>query len=103
MAQTLAQEGVIGTRQLSHIYCTLLCEAPLLYHEHNLANLCVRGQVGLGCQGLRQWKDTVDKRPQPSIGEGRQEIGVRCKCDRWFYQYIGFDVPAPVYAWCCLY
>ena len=35
--------------------------------------------------------------------EGRQEIGVRCKCDRWFYQYIGFDVPAPVYAWCCLY
>jgi hypothetical protein len=35
--------------------------------------------------------------------EGRQEIGVRCKCDRWFYQYIGFHVPAPVYAWCCLY
>ena len=23
----------------------------------------------------------------------RQEIGVRCKCDRWFYQYIGFHVP----------
>ena len=35
--------------------------------------------------------------------ESRQEIGVRCKCDRWFYQYIGFHVPAPVYAWCCLY
>jgi hypothetical protein len=35
--------------------------------------------------------------------EGRQEIGVRCKCDRWFYEYIGFHVPAPVYAWCCLY
>jgi uncharacterized protein DUF1647 len=35
--------------------------------------------------------------------EERQEIGVRCKCDRWFYEYIGFNIPAPVYAWCCLY
>jgi len=35
--------------------------------------------------------------------EGRQEIGVRCKCDRLFYEYIGFHVPAPMYAWCCLY
>jgi hypothetical protein len=33
----------------------------------------------------------------------RRELGVRCKCDRWFYRYIGFNVPAPVYAWCCLY
>jgi hypothetical protein len=33
----------------------------------------------------------------------RDEIGVGCKCDRWFYEYIGFHVPAPVYAWCCLY
>jgi hypothetical protein len=30
-------------------------------------------------------------------------IGVRCKCDRWFYHYIGFTLPAPVYARCCLY
>ena len=30
-------------------------------------------------------------------------LGVRCKCDRWFYRYIGFHVPAPVYARCCLY
>ena len=36
-------------------------------------------------------------------GERRAELGVRCKCDRWFYDYIGFHVPAPVYAWCCLY
>src|SRR5215467_15126469 len=57
------------------IHCTPLCEAPLLHHEHNLANLCIRGQVCLCCQGLRQWKDTVDKRPQPSIGQGRQEVG----------------------------
>ena len=35
--------------------------------------------------------------------ESRQEIGVRCKCDRWFYQYAGFHVPAPLYAQCCLY
>jgi hypothetical protein len=33
----------------------------------------------------------------------RQAIGVRCKCDRWFYEYIGFHVPAAVYARCCLY
>lgn len=35
--------------------------------------------------------------------EARADLRVRCKCDRWFYQYIGFHVPAPVYAWCCLY
>jgi hypothetical protein len=35
--------------------------------------------------------------------ESRREIGVRCKCDRWFYDYIGFNVPAAVYARCCLY
>jgi hypothetical protein len=33
----------------------------------------------------------------------RREIGVRCKCDRWFYHYTGFHVPAPLYAQCCLY
>ena len=32
-----------------------------------------------------------------------RDLGVRCKCDRWFYQYIGFHVPAAVYARCCLY
>ena len=31
-----------------------------------------------------------------------RELGVRCKCDRWFYHYIGFDVPASVYARTCL-
>ena len=36
-------------------------------------------------------------------GDTRAALGVRCKCDRWFYRYIGFHVPAPVYAWCCLY
>lgn len=30
-------------------------------------------------------------------------LRVRCKCDRWFYRYIGFHVPAPIYARCCLY
>lgn len=33
----------------------------------------------------------------------RSTIGVRCKCDRWFYQYIGFHIPAAAYARCCLY
>jgi hypothetical protein len=31
-----------------------------------------------------------------------RELGVRTKCDRWFYHYIGFDVPACVYARTCL-
>jgi Protein of unknown function (DUF1647) len=33
----------------------------------------------------------------------RAELGVRCKCDRWFYAYTGFHVPAAAYAFCCLY
>jgi hypothetical protein len=33
----------------------------------------------------------------------RQGIAVRCKCDRWFYDYVGFHLPAPLYARCCLY
>lgn len=32
----------------------------------------------------------------------RQQIQVRCKCDRWFYHYIGFDVPHRLYACTCL-
>ena len=33
--------------------------------------------------------------------DAHEEIGVRCKCDRWFYQYIGFHVSAGLYArWC---
>jgi hypothetical protein len=35
--------------------------------------------------------------------EASRDLGVRCKCDRWFYQYIGFHVPPAVYARCCLY
>jgi hypothetical protein len=31
-----------------------------------------------------------------------RDLGVRTKCDRWFYHYIGFDVPASVYARTCL-
>jgi hypothetical protein len=27
---------------------------------------------------------------------------VRCKCDRWFYHYIGFGVPHQLYARTCL-
>jgi hypothetical protein len=35
-------------------------------------------------------------------GDTRGELGVRTKCDRWFYHYIGFDVPGCVYARTCL-
>jgi uncharacterized protein DUF1647 len=31
-----------------------------------------------------------------------RDVGVRCKCDRWFYHYIGFNVPACVYTRTCL-
>lgn len=34
--------------------------------------------------------------------ETRDELGVRCKCDRWFYHYIGFGVPRSLYACTCL-
>ena len=30
------------------------------------------------------------------------DIGVRTKCDRWFYRYIGFGVPPALYARTCL-
>jgi hypothetical protein len=32
----------------------------------------------------------------------REQLGVRTKCDRWFYHYIGFGVPGRVYARTCL-
>jgi hypothetical protein len=35
-------------------------------------------------------------------GDTCRELGVRCKCDRWFYHYVGFDVPASLYARTCL-
>lgn len=31
------------------------------------------------------------------------DLRIRCKCDRWFYRYIGFNVPASFYSRCCLY
>jgi len=31
-----------------------------------------------------------------------RQLGVRCKCDRWFYRYVGFGVPASLYARTCL-
>ena len=35
--------------------------------------------------------------------DSRPAIAVRCKCDRWFYDYIGFNVPVALYSRCCLY
>jgi hypothetical protein len=31
-----------------------------------------------------------------------RDVAVRTKCDRWFYHYVGFDVPAFIYARTCL-
>jgi hypothetical protein len=45
----------------------------------------------------------VNKHDIAFARDTRSDIRVRCKCDRWFYQYIGFHVPAGVYARCCLY
>jgi hypothetical protein len=30
------------------------------------------------------------------------DLAVRCKCDRWFYHYVGFGVPPGLYARTCL-
>jgi len=45
----------------------------------------------------------VHKRGFRLADDSCRDLGVRCKCDRWFYQYIGFHLPAAVYARCCLY
>ena len=36
------------------------------------------------------------------VNDTPHDLGVRTKCDRWFYHYIGFNVPAGVYARTCL-
>jgi len=45
----------------------------------------------------------VHKAGYAFAADTRERLGVRCKCDRWFYTYIGFHFPAPLYARCCLY
>jgi hypothetical protein len=45
----------------------------------------------------------VHKHGYPIADATGRALGVRCKCDRWFYQYVGFHLPAPVYARFCLY
>jgi hypothetical protein len=35
-------------------------------------------------------------------GDTPRDLQVRCKCDRWFYHYIGFGVPHQLYARTCL-
>jgi Protein of unknown function (DUF1647) len=35
-------------------------------------------------------------------GDTPTELGVRTKCDRWFYHYVGFGVPRRLYAYTCL-
>jgi hypothetical protein len=44
----------------------------------------------------------VHRAKYPFAHDTHRELGVRCKCDRWFYHYIGFDVPPSVYARTCL-
>jgi hypothetical protein len=31
-----------------------------------------------------------------------QQLAIQCKCDRWFYHYVGFNVPSRLYARTCL-
>lgn len=45
----------------------------------------------------------VHKAGHPFAAATRTALKVRCKCDRWFYRYIGFNVPASLYSRCCLY
>jgi hypothetical protein len=44
----------------------------------------------------------VHRAKYPFADDTRREVGVRCKCDRWFYHYVGFGVPPSVYARTCL-
>ena len=44
----------------------------------------------------------VHRAGYPFAEDTGRDLGVRTKCDRWFYHYIGFDVPACVYARTCL-
>jgi hypothetical protein len=45
----------------------------------------------------------VHKAGHPFAAATHAALKVRCKCDRWFYRYIGFNVPASLYSRCCLY
>ena len=42
----------------------------------------------------------VHRAGYPFVHDTPDELAVRCKCDRWFYHYIGFGVPARVAPTC---
>ena len=44
----------------------------------------------------------VHRAGYPFVHDTADELAVRSKCDRWFYHYIGFGVPAGLYARTCL-
>jgi hypothetical protein len=44
----------------------------------------------------------VHRAGYPFAQDTWRDLAVRTKCDRWFYHYIGFGVPACVYARTCL-
>jgi hypothetical protein len=44
----------------------------------------------------------VHRAGYPFATDTAQDLGVRTKCDRWFYNYFGYHVPAGVYARTCL-
>ena len=51
----------------------------------------------------RVYREIIVRWRDCAMNKDCADLGVRCKCDRWFSRDIGFHVPAPVYAWCCLY
>ena len=44
----------------------------------------------------------VHRAGYPFVHDTAKTLGVRTKCDRWFYHYVGFDVPSSLYARTCL-
>lgn len=44
----------------------------------------------------------VHRAGYPFAHDTPRELAIRTKCDRWFYHYIGFNVPSGVYARTCL-
>jgi hypothetical protein len=44
----------------------------------------------------------VHRAGYPFSADTAETLAVRCKCDRWFYHYIGFGVPPGMYSRTCL-
>ena len=84
---------------------TVYREIVLKWRDCALAKACIAPE-GSSRRNHRQDQAVlsflVHRAGYPFAADSAREIGVRTKCDRWFYHYIGYNVPAAVYACTCL-